>query len=147
MNIADAETQSVVIEREMAHAPEKVWRALTEGHLIAEWLMANDFAPVTGRKFTFRSEPQPHWNGVVDSEVLEVEPGRKLVYRWDASGDEAAAGFKTIVTWTLTPTTTGVRVRMEQSGFKPQHKFNRDGAAYGWQRNLDGLDRVAATLS
>jgi uncharacterized protein YndB with AHSA1/START domain len=144
MSIDDTEIQSVVLEREMAHAPEKVWRALTEGHLIAEWLMKNDFAPVVGRKFTFRAEPQPHWNGVVDCEVLEIEPGRRLVYRWDASGDEAATGIKTVVSWTLTPTATGVRVLMEQSGFRPQHKFNRDGAAYGWPRYLDGLDRVAA---
>src|SRR6185437_8520196 len=71
---------SLVIEKELPHSPEKIWRALTEGPLIKQWLMDNDFQPVVGRKFNFRATPMPQWNGVIDGEVLVVEPNRKLSY-------------------------------------------------------------------
>jgi uncharacterized protein YndB with AHSA1/START domain len=142
----DAATRSIVIEREMPHTPEKVWRALTQDLLIEEWLMKNDFKPVVGHRFNFRAAPMPHWNGVVDCQVLEVEPNKRLSYSWNASGEEAAGGLKTVVTWTLTPTKGGVLVRMEQSGFRPEDAANYQGANYGWQRYLGGLERVVAGL-
>jgi uncharacterized protein YndB with AHSA1/START domain len=108
--------------------------------------MRNDFQPVVGHRFSFRATPLPHWNGVVDCEVLVVEPCERLAYRWNASGEEAAGGLRTVVTWTLTPTKGGVLVRMEQSGFRPEDEGNYQGAAYGWQRYLAGLERVAAGL-
>jgi uncharacterized protein YndB with AHSA1/START domain len=141
-----AASRSLVIEREMPHPPEKVWRALTQGPLLEEWLMRNDFQPIVCHRFSFRATPLPHWNGVVDCEVLVVEPCERLAYRWDASGEEAAGGLRTVVTWTLTPTKGGVLVRMEQSGFRPEDEGNYQGAAYGWQRYLAGLERVAAGL-
>lgn len=141
-----AALRSLVIERELPHPAEKVWRALTEGALIEAWLMKNDFRPIVGHRFNFRAPPMPHWNGVVDGEVLAVEPLRRLSYRWNASGEEAANGLKTIVTWTLTPTPTGVLLRLEQSGFRPEEDANYQGAAYGWQRYLGGLERVTAAL-
>lgn len=140
-------SRTLVIEREMPHPPEKVWRALTQGALIEDWLMKNDFQPVVGHRFNFRAAPMPHWNGVVDCEVLVVEPHQRLSYSWNASGEEAAGGLKTTVTWTLTPTSTGVLVRMEQSGFRPEDENNYQGANYGWQRYVAGLERVAAGLS
>jgi uncharacterized protein YndB with AHSA1/START domain len=143
--LADA-TRSLVIEREMPHPPEKVWRALTQGALIEAWLMKNDFQPVVGHRFNFRMAPMPNWNGVTDCEVLVVEPCERLSYTWNASGDEAANGLKTVVTWTLTPTKGGVLVRMEQSGFRPEEEANYQGANYGWQRYVAGLERVAAGL-
>jgi uncharacterized protein YndB with AHSA1/START domain len=141
-----AATRSLVVEREVPHPPEKVWRALTEGPLIEEWLMKNDFEPVVGHTFNFRATPMPHWNGVVDCEVLVVEPCRRLSYTWNASGEEAARGLRMVVTWTLTPTAAGVRVRMEQSGFRPEDEANYQGAGYGWQRFVAGLERVIAEL-
>jgi uncharacterized protein YndB with AHSA1/START domain len=140
-----AAERSIVIEREMPHAPEKVWRALTQGPLIEEWLMKNNFSPVVGHKFNFRATPMPQWNGVVDCEVLVCEPNRRLAYTWDTSGDDAN-GLKTTVTWTLTPTPTGVLVRMEQSGFRPEEEANYQGANYGWQRYIRALERVVAGL-
>jgi uncharacterized protein YndB with AHSA1/START domain len=142
-----AVTRSVVIEREMPHPPEKIWRALTQGPLIEAWLMQNDFQPVVGRRFNFRAAPMPHWNGVTDCEVLVVEPCERLSYSWNASGDEAAGGLKTVVTWTLTPTNGGTLVRMEQSGFRPEDERNYQGANYGWQRYVAGLEQVAAGLA
>ena len=134
------ETRSLVIEREMPYPPEKIWRALTEGPLIKEWLMDNDFQPVVGHSFNFRSTPVPNWNGVIDSEVLVVEPNRKLSYSW------GALGLGSVVVWTLTPTDAGTHVRMEQSGFRADQDAAYKGANYGWQKFIGGLERVVAGL-
>ena len=142
----EAATKSLVIERVFPHAAEKVWRALTQGALIREWLLPNDFEPVAGHRFNLRSTPMPQWNGVIDCEVLVVEPHRRLSYRWDVSGMEAASGFKTVVTFTLTPTPGGVLLRMEQAGFRPDQERNYQGANYGWQRFLAALEKVVAAM-
>ncbi|HEX3862147.1 MAG TPA: SRPBCC domain-containing protein [Stellaceae bacterium] len=146
MTAPTAPARAIVIEREMPHPPEKVWRALTQGALLEEWLMQNDFQPIVGHRFNFRAPPMPQWNGVVDCEVLAVESGKRLSYTWNASGSEAANGLKTVVTWTLTPTASGVLVRMEQAGFRPDEEANFQGANYGWQRFLGALERVVADL-
>lgn len=135
-------TRSIVIERELPYPPEKVWRALTERALIEEWLMASDFAPLVGRKFNFRAPPAPHWNGVTDCEVIEVEPMSRLSYTWNSSREEAANGLKTIVIWTLAPTRAGVLLRTEHSGFRADQETNYHGASYGWTKFVDGLERV-----
>jgi len=139
-------TRSVVVEREMPHPAEKIWRALTQGPLIEEWLMKNDFQPVVGHRFKFRAEPMPQWNGVTDCEVLVVEPHKRLSYRWSASGEQAETGPRTVVTWTLTPTKTGTIVRMEQSGFRPEDQGFYQGATYGWRRMVGELEQVVARL-
>ena len=136
---------AIVIERLMPHAPEKVWRALTQAPLIAEWLMRNDFEPTVGHRFNFHAKPMPGWNGTTDSQVLVVEPCRRLVYSWNASGDEAAMGLKSQVTWTLTPVDGGTLVRMEHSGFRPQDAHGYDAMSGGWPRIVAGLERVAAS--
>ncbi len=135
--------RSVIIERETPHSPDKVWRALTEPALIERWLMKNDFQPMVGHTFHFRAEPRPHWNGVLDCEVLVVRPRQRLSYTWNTSGEEAASGLKTVVTWTLTPTEAGVRVRLEQSGFR---RGEEQGASHGWPRLIDTLERVVKGL-
>ena len=99
-------TRIVVIERVLPHPREKVWRALTEKPLIAEWLMKNDFEPVVGREFQFRSEPMPNWDGVIDCEVLIVDYLKRLSYRW------SSLGLDSIVLWTLSPAEGGTHVRM-----------------------------------
>jgi len=65
---------------------------------------------------------------------------------WNASGEEAAKGLKTVVTWTLTPTKGGTHVCMEQSGFRPEEEANYQGATYGWQRFFGSLEKVVAEL-
>jgi uncharacterized protein YndB with AHSA1/START domain len=132
-----APKSTLVIEREMAHSQQKIWRALTEGPLIEEWLMSNDFLPVVGHRFTFRNKPVPNWNGVIECVVLVVEPTTRLSYSWGALGLDSA------VTWTLTPTGGGTRVRMEQSGFPSVEGANYKGANYGWQKFIGNLERVA----
>ena len=137
--------RTLVVEREMAHPQEKVWRALTQGPLIEDWLMANDFEPVVGHRFKLRATPQPHWDGVVDCEVLVVEPIERLAYSWTAPG--AAPDLRTVVTWTLASSGGRTQVRMEQSGFGPADDRTYQGAAYGWRKFLDNLETVVARLA
>jgi uncharacterized protein YndB with AHSA1/START domain len=146
MSPTASETLSVVVEREMPYPPEKIWRALTQPELIGEWLMSNDFKPVVGHRFHLRAEPNPHWDGVVACEVLVVEPYRTLSYSWGASPGRAANGVQSVVTLTLSPTNTGTRLRMEQSGFRADQQQNYQGAKYGWQKFLAGLERVTGGL-
>jgi uncharacterized protein YndB with AHSA1/START domain len=136
----NAETRSVVVEREMPHPPEKLWRALTQPHLIAEWLMKNDFAPVVGHRFNLRGE----WGGVLDCEVLVVEPNRELAYSWNHAHDDAAFNLQSVVTFTLTPTAKGTRLRMEQAGFRPDQRQAFGGANAGWQQMFAKLEQVLA---
>ena len=146
MNTA-AITRAVVVERRVPHSLDKVWRALTQAPLLEDWLMANDFEPRVGHRFTFRMPGMPGWNGVTDCEVLSVVPNEELSYTWNASGEEAATGIKTIVKWTLEAFDGGVLVRMEQSGFREQDQRNFMGAKFGWERNLGELERVVAGLA
>ena len=146
MNTA-AITRAVVVERRVPHTLDKVWRALTQAPLLEDWLMANDFEPRVGHRFTFRMPGMPGWNGVTDCEVLSVVPNEELSYTWNASGEEAATGIRTVVKWTLEAFDGGVLVRMEQSGFREQDQRNFMGAKYGWERNLGQLEAVVARLS
>lgn len=137
-----AETRSVIVEREIAHPPEKLWRALTQPHLIEEWLMKNDFSPVVGHRFHLTGE----WGGVLDCEILAVEPNRTLSYSWDFKHEDAAFDLRSVVTFTLTPTPAGTHLRMEQAGFRPDQKQANAGAIAGWRKFLANLDEVLARL-
>ena len=135
MTTTATETRSVVVEREIPHPPEKIWRALTQPHLIEEWLMKNDFKPVVGHDFNLRAD----W-GAVDCRVVTVEPNKTLSYTW------GAYGLESIVTWTLTPTSTGTHLRMEQAGFRPDQQQAYGGAKAGWPRFFASLEQVLARL-
>jgi uncharacterized protein YndB with AHSA1/START domain len=132
--------RSVVIERELPYPPEKIWRALTEGTLMKDWLMDNDFEPSVGHQFAFRAKPMPQWNGIIKSGVLVVEPYKKLSYSWNA------LGLESVVAWTLIATKGGTLLRMEQSGFRPDQDAAYKGANYGWQHFIAGLERLLALL-
>lgn len=135
MNAPQA-TRTLVVERVFPHPLEKLWRALTESTLLAQWLLSNDFEPVPGRAFQFRADPVPNWNGIIDCEVLVVDPLKQLSYTW------GAFGLGSVVLWTLTPAEGGTHVRMEHSGFLPDQQAAYQGATYGWQRFLSNLERV-----
>lgn len=142
MTNSASETRTVVVEREIPHPPEKLWRALTQPHLIEAWLMKNDFDAVVGHRFNLRGE----WGGVLDCEVLTVEPHRSLSYSWNFSHDDAAYDLKSVVVFTLTPTSTGTLLRMEQAGFRPSQRQAYGGAKAGWQQFLANLEQVLAGL-
>ena len=137
-----AETRSVIVEREFPHSPGKLWRALTQPHLIADWLMKNDFAPAVGHKFNLSGE----WGGTLDCEVLEIEPEETLAYSWDYAHDDPQFDLRSIVTFTLTPTPAGTLLRMEQAGFRPDQPRASGGAKYGWQQNFDKLDALLGRI-
>jgi uncharacterized protein YndB with AHSA1/START domain len=137
-------TRTLVIERIFPHPQKKLWRALTEGPLIAQWMMNNDFEPVVGRKFQLRAEPVPNWNGIVDCEVIMVDPIQRLSYHWGIGG--AASGLQWVVALTLTPVEGGTHLRMEQSGFRADQQAAYNGANYGWQKFLGALEDVVAEL-
>lgn len=134
------ETKTVVIEREFAFPLERLWRALTQPHLIEEWLMKNDFTPRVGHKFKLKGE----WGGVLDCEVLTVEPNKTLAYTWNFDHQDPAYGLQSVVTFTLTPTATGTHLRMEQSGFRPDQKQAFGGAIQGWNAFFDKLGATVA---
>ncbi len=138
MNQTPPETRSVTVERDFPHPPEKLWRALTQPHLMEEWLMKNDFKPAVGHRFNLRGE----WGGVLDCEVLTLEPNRSLSYRWDFAHEDPAFNLESVVTFTLVPTANGTRLRVEQAGFRPEQKQAYGGAMAGWRQMLEKLEQV-----
>jgi len=134
MNLIDktapSQTESISFEFELHHPPEKVWRALTDPVLLTEWLLpVVELELEPGAAFTFKTQPHSGWDGVVSCRILEIEVHRKLSYTW-AVGD---MGLNTVVTFALTPTASGTRLSLAQSGFKPDQKQNFGGARYGWK--------------
>jgi uncharacterized protein YndB with AHSA1/START domain len=125
---AGSQTESILFEFDLRHSPERVWRALTDPVLLTEWLL-----PVVGLKlepgaaFTFKTQPYPGWDGTVNCRILEIETQRKLSYTW------GVPFLDTVVTFTLTPTASGTRLSLVQSGFKPEQKREFGGARYGWK--------------
>ena len=131
MTGTSTETRSVIVEREVPHPPEKIWRALTQPHLIEQWLMKNDFKPALDHRFNLRGD----W-GSVDCRVLSVEPHMTLSYTWEA------LGLESVVTWTLTPTSKGAKLRMEQKGFRADQEQFYEGARMGWANFFAKLEEV-----
>jgi len=147
MNVIDttapSQTDAISFEFELQHSPEKVWRALTDPALLAEWLLpVVDLELAPRAAFTFKTQPYPGWDGTVNCRMLEIEAQRKLSYTW-VVGDL----LDTVVTFTLTPTASGTRLSLVQSGFKPDQKQNFGGARYGWKmmggKLVDLLGRIA----
>jgi len=127
-NTTRSQTEAISFEFDLPHSPEKIWRALTDPVLLAEWLLpVVDLELETETAFTFMAPPQPGWDGTVNCRFLEIEAQRQLSYTW-VVGD-----IDTVVTFTLTPTASGTRLGLVQSGFKPEQKRNFAGARYGWK--------------
>lgn len=139
-----SQTHALSFECDLSHAPEKVWRALTEPALLAEWLLPTlDFKLEPGAAFKLKTQPFPGWDGIVNCRFVEIEAQRKLTYTW-VVGDMA---LDTVVTFTLTPTASGTRLTIEQSGFKPEQKQNFGGARYGWKMMSGKLVDLLAKTS
>jgi uncharacterized protein YndB with AHSA1/START domain len=127
---APSQSGSISFEFDLRHLPEKVWRALTDPVLLTEWLLpVVELKLEPGAAFTFKTQPYPGWDGTVNCRVLEIEAHRKLSYAW-VVGD---MDINTVVTFTLTPTASGTRLSLVQSGFKPDQKREFGGARYGWK--------------
>ena len=128
--------RTVAQERDLPHPPAKVWRALTEPHLVGEWLLPGAFRAEVGHRFTFDLGFDR-----IACEVLEVTAPERLRYRW------CAMGLDSTVTYALRPGGRGTLLRIEQAGFAPDQSRARAGAAGGWRRFLDRLDTLLDTLT
>ena len=127
---APSQTDTIAYDVDLPHSPQKVWRALTDPALLAEWLLpvfGLELAP--GARFTFKTQPYPGWDGTVSCRILEIDPPRQLTYSWEVAG----MGLDTVMRFTLTPTESGTLLSLVQSGFKPEQKQNFAGARYGWK--------------
>ena len=139
--VAQPRGESLSLEFDLPHPPEKVWRALTEPALLAEWLLpVLDLRLEPGAAFTFTTQTREGWDGTVSCRFVEIEPHRKLAYTW------SVPFLHTVVTFTLTPTPSGTRLSVVQSGFAPTQKREFGGARYGWTmmggRLVDLLARI-----
>ena len=142
---ARSQSESISFQFDLQHTPEKVWRALTDPVLLAEWLLpVVDLVLEPGAPFAFRTMPHPGWDGTVNCRFLEIEVQRRLSYTWVAGDNQE---LDTVVTFTLTPTASGTRLSLVQSGFRPDQKQNFGGARYGWKmmggKLVDLLARIA----
>jgi uncharacterized protein YndB with AHSA1/START domain len=125
---APSQTKTIAFQVDLRHPPEKVWRALTTPELLKEWLLpVIGFTLQPGAEFTYKTQAYPGWDGTVACRMVEIEPHRKLSYTW------AVPFLDTVVTFELTPTESGTRLSIVQSGFRPDQKQNFGGARYGWK--------------
>lgn len=134
--------QSLSLEFDLPHPPAKVWRALTDPALLAQWLLpVIGYTLEPGAEFTFTAPPQPGWDGVVLCRLREFEPQKRLAWSW-VVGD-----IDTVVTFTLTPTASGTRLAIVQSGFRTDQKQALGGARYGWKMMSGRLVNLLARLA
>lgn len=140
---APSQTDAISFEFELPHPPEKVWRALTDPVLLADWLLpvvGLELALEPGAAFTFKTQPYPGWDGTVNCRFVEIEAQRKLRYTW------SVPFLDTVVTFTLTPTASGTRLSLVQSGFTPDQKREFGGARYGWTMMGGKLVELLASI-
>lgn len=135
-------SETIHVEYDLPHPPEKVWRALTDAQLVSSWLMVNDLKPIVGHKFTFRAQPMPGWDGLVQCEVLAADAPKLLKYSW--RGGNVENRLDTIVTWTLTPTPKGTKLTLDHSGFLPKDANAFNAMGQGWRGRVG--ERMSAAL-
>lgn len=125
------------------YSPEQVWTALTDPAAIGDWLMPNDFAPRVGHCFTFRTKPAPGFDGIVQCEVLALDPPNRLAYSWKGGG------IDTVVSYALAGEGDNTRLVMEQSGFTGIRGFMVSRIlGGGWKRMIaERLPAAAARVA
>ena len=124
------------------HPPQAVWEYLTKAELMELWLMKNDFQPVKGHKFTFRSKPVPSfdWDGVIYCEVLEIEPFKKLSYSWNLGPGDGTTNVESVVRWELQPTDKGTELLLDHGDFAIlKHIGIFDAMNAGWLQNMSKI--------
>jgi uncharacterized protein YndB with AHSA1/START domain len=144
-----SDTQDIVVDEVLPHAPETIWKALTTGELIGRWLHMTPagFEPVEGKRFTFQTKPGGAWDGVIHCQVLEATPNQRLAYAWK-SGHEGNAGYgsplDTVVTFTLSRVENGTRLRLVHSGFVlPNNDTAFKNMGEGWKKCVPGIGAIA----
>jgi uncharacterized protein YndB with AHSA1/START domain len=148
-NAPAIDTRDIVVEEVLPHAPETIWRALTSGDLIGRWLMApSGFSPEPGTRFTFQTKAGGSWDGVIHCQVLEAIANERFVYSWKGGHPDNVgygAPLDTTVTWTLTRTAGGTRLRLVHAGFVvPRNQSALDVMGNGWKTVVPRLGTVAS---
>lgn len=144
-----SDTQEIVVDEVFPHAPETIWKTITNGDLIARWLMRpTGFEPVKGNYFMFQTTPAGEWDGIIHCQVLEVVPNERLVYAWKG-GHESNVGYgarlDTVVTLSLSKVENGTRLRLVHSGFvMPKNDTAFKNMSEGWPKVFHNLETVAA---
>ena len=143
-----ADLRDITVEEVLPHPPEAIWKTLTTGDLIGRWLMVpTGFEPVIGKRFTFQTRPAGAWDGVIHCQVLEAVPNERLVYSWKG-GHEDNRGYgsrlDTVVTWTLSPTAEGTRLRLLHAGFLvPSNQSALETMGKGWRTVVPSIGAIA----
>ncbi len=127
------------------HPIEKVWEYLTTSELMEQWLMTNDFQPIVGFDFQFKTKPIPSldFDGIFYCRVLEIVPFKKLSYSWKSGPGEGAITLDSVVVWKLQPTDKGTEVFLEHSGFAKKENLNfYNGLNHGWLEKFEKIDQL-----
>jgi len=143
-----SDTQDIVVDEVLPHAPETIWKTLTTGELIDRWLMkSTGFEPVEGTRFTLHTTPAGAWDGVIHCEVLEVTRNERLSYSWRGGHDgnaEYGSRLDTVVTWTLAKVDGGTRLRVVHSGFVvPKNNAAFRNLRAGWTKCFDRIGAIS----
>ncbi|MDF2117706.1 SRPBCC domain-containing protein [Roseiarcaceae bacterium H3SJ34-1] len=140
--------RDIVVDEVLPHAPETIWKVLTNGELIGRWLMApTGFEPVVGKQFTFQTKAAGEWDGTIHCQVIEAVPNERLAYAWKG-GHETNVGYgsrlDTVVTWTLARVATGTRLRLVHSGFvMPRNEGALKIMGEGWKKVVQTVGSIA----
>lgn len=129
------------------HPPETVWEYLTNPDLMELWLMKNNFQPVIGSDFQFRTNPisSLDFDGVFYCRVLEIVPFQKLSYSWRSGPGEGKITLDSVVVWTLHPTDKGTELFLEHTGFAKEENLDfYNGLNHGW---VEKLQKIADLLN
>ena len=130
------------------HPPDRVWEYLTKSELMEQWLMKNDFLPVIGHDFQFRTKaiPKLNFDGIVYCKVLEIIPLKKLSYSWKGGPGDGKIELDSIVEWTLQPKEKGTELHLKHTGFKEADFTMYSAMNDGWFKNvLKIIDQLNAT--
>ena len=143
-------TKSINHQYFFAHPPERVWEYLTQSDLMSLWLMKNDFQPIVGYDFQFRTSPVPKLNfdGIFYCKVLEVTPFTRLSYSWNGGPGEGKITLTSVVVWKLQRTEKGTEVFLEHSGFEGAENLDMyNGLMHGWLEKFAKIDTLLNTAA
>ncbi|SHG42357.1 Uncharacterized conserved protein YndB, AHSA1/START domain [Chryseolinea serpens] len=135
-------TKSIHHQFFFPHPPEMVWEYLTNAELMAQWLMKNDFQPIVGHEFQFRTNPIPSLDidGIMYCTVLEIIPFKKLSYSWKAGPGGGKITLDTVVVWELQSKEKGTDLLLEHSGFLEIENLSLyNGMTDGWLKNVNKI--------
>ena len=131
-----------------AHPPKIVWEYLTKPELMELWLMKNDFQPIVGHEFQFRTGPVPNLNfdGIFYCKVLEIVPFEKLSYSWNSGPGNGEITLNSVVVWKLEQTDKGTELFLEHSGFSKKENLGLyEGLNHGWVEKFQKIDKLLNT--